>query len=187
MDTLTITRHVRSVCSRDVKCIDTFVIYLNGPTTKNGDLLLWDWNTDGKASRSEILTIDELLYPIQNCNAKNYLLIADQNYAGHVIEYVELGRKLKKRNFEKITVLTASNKNSYTWKRDFTKMFIRLDNNMIDDPKVSSPTARRISSIAKVFEMIHNDSYLVKLCLCAYVTTWSGVLCANQTFCAEIH
>lgn len=133
------------------------MIYLNGPTTKSGDLLLWDWNADGKASRSEILTIDELLYPIQNCNAKNYLLIADQNYAGHVIAYVELGRKLKKRNFEKITVLTASNKNSYTWKRDFTKMFIRLDNNMIDDPTMSSPTARRISSIAKVLKIVHES------------------------------
>uniref|UniRef100_A0A069DNE7 Putative cnidarian restricted protein n=1 Tax=Clytia hemisphaerica TaxID=252671 RepID=A0A069DNE7_9CNID len=51
VDALTITRHVRSVCSRNTKCIDTFVIYLNGPTTKNGDLLLWDWNADGKAKQ----------------------------------------------------------------------------------------------------------------------------------------
>ena len=153
VDALTITRHVRAVCSRDVKCIDTFVIYLNGPTTKSGDLLLWDWNADGKASRSEILTIEELLYPIQNCNAKNYLLVADQNYAGHLVEYVQLGRKLKRRNFDKITVLTASNKNSYTWKRDFTKMFVQLDNSLIDEKTTShqaKPSARRISSIAEV-------------------------------------
>jgi len=148
VDVSTITRQVKSVCSKFTTCIDTFVIYLNGPTTKNGDLLLWDWNGDGKASNSEILSIAELILPLKDCNAKNVLIIADQNYAGHLIDHVDRGRDTG--NYKNVHVITATNRGSYSWGRDFTKMFIKLDNDMIDKGYVETPNARRISSIAEV-------------------------------------
>lgn len=149
VDASSIVQHVKEVCSKDTKCIDTFVIYLNGPATSSGDLLLWDFNQDGVVGTTETLSISNLLAPLRDCNAKNYLLIVDQNFAGHFIEHVKKGRALKYRNFENIHVLTASNKQSLSWKRDFTEKFIEYDNNHIDSQ--DAPTfARRISYIAKV-------------------------------------
>lgn len=154
VDASSILQHVKEVCSKDTKCIDTFVMYFNGPVTRSGDLLLWDWNQDGVVSSTETLSVKDLLAQFQDCNAKNYLLIVDQNFAGHFIDHVKQGRALKYRNFEKIHVLTASNKKSLSWKRDFTEKFIEYDNNHIDSK--DAPTfARRISYIAKVNISLH--------------------------------
>lgn len=149
VDASSIIQHVKGVCSKDTKCIDTLVMYLNGPVTENGDLLLWDWNQDGVVGSAEKLSVKDLLEQFRDCNAKNYLLIVDQNFAGHFIEHVKKGRALKYKNFEKIHVLTASNKQSLSWKRNFTKSFIEYDNNHIDS-KNAQTFARRISYIAKV-------------------------------------
>lgn len=149
IDASTIVQHVKDVCSKDTQCIDTFVVYLNGPATKDGNILLWDWNQDGSAGNTEVLSIKDLLAPLKNCNAKNFLFIVDQNFAGHFIDQVKQGRKSNLRNFDKIHVLTASNKNTYSWSRDFTRKFIEYDNNHIDS-KYAKTFARKISSIAKV-------------------------------------
>ena len=146
-----ITSHVQSICSKSSRCIDTFVIYLNGPTTKNGDLVLWDWDKDKKAIDSEILTVEELVSSLRHCNAKNVLIIADQNYAGHLIDHVQRQRASGRKSFMKVHILTATDKGSYAWKRDFTQMFIKLDNDMIGNAgQVTKPNSRRISSIAEV-------------------------------------
>ena len=139
-----ITDHIESVCRKSSRCIDTLVIYLNGPTLPNGDMLMWDRNSDGSASASEILTIKELLNPFKKCGAKHFLIIADQNYAGHIIDEVKTGVKLRYKNFGKIHVVSASTKRSWAWDRSFTKKFIEYDN--FD----SGTSSRKISDIVKV-------------------------------------
>lgn len=120
------------------------------PTLKNnGDLLLWDHNADGSHSDTETIKIDRLLAPLKRCGAKNYLIIADQNYAGRIIYEVKRGRQLGFRNFDKIHVVAASSSESYSWKRSFTKNFILYDNVHIDSANETA-SSRRISDIYKV-------------------------------------
>ena len=145
-----VMNHIEHICRKRRQCIDTFVIYLNGPTLKkNGNLLLWDHNADGSNSDTETIKIADLLAPIRRCGAKNYLIIADQNYAGRIIAEVEKGRRKNYRNFRNIHVVTASSSHSYSWRRTFTKAFILYDNVYIDSANETAST-RRIADIYRV-------------------------------------
>lgn len=142
--------HIEHICRKSRQCIDTFVLYLNGPTLKNkGDLLLWDHNADGSYSDTETIKLNELLAPLRRCGAKNYIIIADQNYAGRIIRLVKKGRLAGYRNFNKIHVITASSEMSYSWKSSFTENFILHDNVNMDSPFERAST-RRIADIYKV-------------------------------------
>ena len=128
------------------------MIYLNGPTLRNGDILLWDKNEDRSASDFGKLSISKLLTPLENCGAKNIIIIADQNHAGHVIDEVSKGRSRGIKNFNKIFVIASSAKDTYTYKRDFTQKFIQQDNVYIDSSK-STATSRLLINISKVIFM----------------------------------
>ena len=161
--------HIEDVCKKSRQCIDTLVLYLNGPTLKaNGDLLLWDHNADGIYSETETIKLVDLLAPLRRCGAKNYLVIADQNYAGRIITEVERGRALGYRNFNKIHVVTASSERSYTWKRSFTKNFIHHDNILFDRRVNETGPTRRIKDIFKVDSSllsVHSVFFYVR-CIC---------------------
>ena len=123
-----ILSHIGDICRISSACIDSFVIYLNGPTMMNGNMLLWDRNRDGIADGTEILKVKQLLEVLEDCNASWITIIADQNYAGHLVDRI---RDLRERQvymvLEKLSVYTSSTKRSYTWDRDFTKNWIQRD------------------------------------------------------------
>lgn len=116
--------------------------------------MLWDRDSDGKAAKAEIIEIPKLLEPLRTCSAKNFLIIADQNYAGHIIGEVLTQKELGYDNFKRVHVIAASTRKSYSWGRDFTKKFIELDNVHIDSRVDTSPS-RKISLIYKVSHVIH--------------------------------
>jgi len=45
-----IRRHITKIC-RTKHCADSLFIYLNSPTTGNGNFLLWDFNNNGMVRR----------------------------------------------------------------------------------------------------------------------------------------
>ncbi|XP_012566880.1 uncharacterized protein LOC100214463 isoform X1 [Hydra vulgaris] len=147
-DSNVISNHLKHVCELNEHCIDTLTIYLNGPTLRNGDILLWDKNKDGTASDFGKLSINKLLSPLENCGAKDIIIIADQNHAGHIIDEVTKGRKRGIKNFNNIFVIASSAKDTYTYKRDFTQKFIQLDNVHIDS-STSIATSRLLVNISK--------------------------------------
>ena len=154
-----IIRHLKYICQRKHRCVDTITVYLNGPTFLNGDILLWDRNRDGRATDMEVLTIDELLTPFGNCGARNVLLLADQNYAGNIVNRI---RKLRNKSsqYNNVHVITASSKKSLSYERTFTEEFIKRDNVWIDD-RSATAQARQIKHIFKVtfyvclFRIVH--------------------------------
>ena len=124
-----ILTYIGDICRISPECIDSFVIYLNGPTMMNGNMLLWDRNRDGIADGTEILKVKQLLDALEDCNASWITIIADQNYAGHLVDRI---RDLRGRQgslvLRKLSVYTSSTKRSYTWDRDFTTTWIQRDN-----------------------------------------------------------
>ena len=48
--------HILSLCRSVFQCADSFVIYLNGPTTSDGSILLWDNNRNGKVGSLNFLS-----------------------------------------------------------------------------------------------------------------------------------
>jgi len=128
-----IVNHIKEeICTQKSRCVDTLTLYLNGPTFQNGDILLWDRNRDGHATDLEVLKLDDLLKPLGNCGARNIIIIADQNYAGHIISKI-LNLRKTNSNYDKVHVITASSKRSWSYSRDFTKGLIQYDNVYIDD------------------------------------------------------
>ncbi|XP_057293429.1 uncharacterized protein LOC130622051 isoform X1 [Hydractinia symbiolongicarpus] len=160
-DANAIIDHIKKVCTKRPQCIDTFVLYLNGPALPNGNIMLWDRDSDGKAAKAEIIEIPKLLEPLKTCNAKNFLIIADQNYAGHIIGEVVTQKNLGYDNFKRVHVIAASTRRSYSWGRDFTKKFIELDNVHIDSRVDTSPS-RKISLIYKDLQKMLPAKYRLR-------------------------
>ncbi len=143
-----ILSHITDICRISTRCIDTFLLYLNGPTMMNGNMLLWDRNRDGIADGTEILKVRQLLEALKNCNASWITIIADQNYAGHLLDRI---RDLRARNediFKRISVYASTTKKSYTWNRDFTKYWIQRDNIWLQ--KNQTGVARKMREVYKV-------------------------------------
>jgi len=46
-DKASIRNHITSLCQTAL-CVDSLVLYLNGPTISDGSILLWDINGDGE-------------------------------------------------------------------------------------------------------------------------------------------
>ena len=116
---------------------------------QNGNMLLWDRNRDGIADGAEILKVRQLLQTLKNCNASWITIIADQNYAGHLLDRI---RDLRTRKvnpiFERISVYASATKRSYTWNRDFTKKWIERDNIWLQ--KNQTGVARKMRDVYKV-------------------------------------
>lgn len=151
-----ILSHIGDICRISPDCIDSFVIYLNGPTLMNGNMLLWDRNRDGIADGTEVLKVRQLLETLEDCNASWITIIADQNYAGHLVDRIRdlRGRKANKV-FEKISVYTSSTKRSYTWNRDFTMKWIERDNIWLQ--KNQTGVARKTREVYKVMLMLRHS------------------------------
>ena len=144
-----ILSHIGDICKISSECIDSFVIYLNGPTLMNGNMLLWDRNRDGVADGTEILKVRQLLGTLEDCNASWITIIADQNYAGHLVDRIrDLRSRRANQVFEKISVYASSTKRSYTWDRSFTRYWIARDN--IWFQKNQTGVARKTREVYKV-------------------------------------
>lgn len=69
--------HIRSTCDNR-HCADTFFIYLNNPTTFEGDFLLWDMDGNGMADELEVYTVKEFLSDLAGCEAKRVVVLVEQ-------------------------------------------------------------------------------------------------------------
>ncbi|CAL8113367.1 unnamed protein product [Orchesella dallaii] len=70
--------HLRTICETR-HCADTLYIYLNNPTTIEGDMLLWDTDYNGMVDELEIYTVKEFLSDILGCEARRVILVVDQS------------------------------------------------------------------------------------------------------------
>ncbi|ODM92817.1 hypothetical protein Ocin01_13863 [Orchesella cincta] len=70
--------HLRTICETR-HCADTLYIYLNNPTTIEGDMLLWDADYNGQVDELEIYTVKEFLSDILGCEARRVILVVDQS------------------------------------------------------------------------------------------------------------
>lgn len=124
----------------------------------NGNMLLWDRNRDGIADGTEILKVRQLLGTLAGCSATWITIIADQNYAGHLVDRIR-DLRARKANpvFEKISVYTSTTKRSYTWDRYFTKTWVERDNIWIQ--KNQTGVARKTREIYKVFPPVSFACY----------------------------
>ena len=155
-----ILSHIGDICKISSECIDSFVIYLNGPTLMNGNMLLWDRNRDGVADGTEILKVRQLLGTLEDCNASWITIIADQNYAGHLVDRIrDLRSRRANQVFEKISVYASSTKRSYTWDRSFTRYWIARDN--IWFQKNQTGVARKTREVYKVKRRVVKITFIV--------------------------
>ncbi|GFU55336.1 uncharacterized protein NPIL_263371 [Nephila pilipes] len=111
---LTMRYHIRKLC-RSALCADSFVIYLNSPTTSDGTSLLWDIDRNGLIDKNEVYTIRELLFDTQNCMAQQLYIIADQNFSGKLIQALEHSTK-----HHKVAAFVSGQEHEYSWNGDFT-------------------------------------------------------------------
>ncbi|XP_055936942.1 uncharacterized protein LOC129966528 isoform X1 [Argiope bruennichi] len=111
---LTMRYHIRKIC-QTMHCADSFVIYLNSPTTNEGSSLLWDIDRNGQADDSEIYTIRELLQDTQDCMAQQLYIIADQNFSGKLIHALEHSSR-----HQNVMAFASGREHEYSWNGDFT-------------------------------------------------------------------
>ena len=147
-----ILSYISNICTRGPQCVDTLVIYLNGPAMMNGNMLLWDRNGDGIADGTEILRIRQILERLKNCSATWVNIIADQNYAGHLVDKIR-EEKLRHSDstdsiYHKISVYTSTTKRSYSWGNEFTRKWIQTDNIFLETNQTG--VARKMRNVYKV-------------------------------------
>lgn len=70
--------HIRTTCDNR-HCADTLFIYLNNPTTFEGDFLLWDVDRNGIADELETYTVKEFLSDLAGCEAKRVVVMVEQS------------------------------------------------------------------------------------------------------------
>lgn len=115
----------------------------------NGNMLLWDRNRDGIADGTEVLKVRQLLEALEDCNASWITIIADQNYAGHLVDRMrDLRVRRANKVFEKLSVYASSTKRSYTWDRHFTTTWIEKDSIWLQ--KNQTGVARKTREVYKV-------------------------------------
>ncbi|XP_067127316.1 uncharacterized protein [Centruroides vittatus] len=69
-------------------CLDTLLIYLNSPATRNGSSLLWDADGDGKVDPDEEYSAAELSSDLDNCRAGRVLLLLDQSFSDRLVDAI---------------------------------------------------------------------------------------------------
>ncbi|XP_057369384.1 uncharacterized protein LOC130690390 [Daphnia carinata] len=84
--------HIRTVCTTP-HCADSFVIYLSSPTRSDGASLLWDADNNGEYDETKVYTIREFLRDIQDCLARQVVVLVDQNYSGLLADSLKRSKR----------------------------------------------------------------------------------------------
>ncbi|PRD26930.1 UNVERIFIED_CONTAM: hypothetical protein NCL1_36746 [Trichonephila clavipes] len=120
---LTMRYYIRKLC-RSSLCADSFVIYLNSPTTSDGTSLLWDIDRNGLIDKNEVYTIRELLHDTQHCMAQQLYIIADQNFSGKLVHALEHSSK-----HNNVMAFASGHEHEYSWNGDFTTQWAMYTGN----------------------------------------------------------
>lgn len=90
---LAMRNHLRTLCS-SAHCVDSLVVYLSSPTRSNdGASLLWDADLNGEVDETEVYTVREFLRDIQDCAARQVVVMADQNHSELLIEALQRSKR----------------------------------------------------------------------------------------------
>lgn len=74
-----VRNHLRTMCRSE--CVDSLVLYLNGPTLADGSMLFWDENGNGKVDLDERYSVKELVDDVADCHASQLVILAQQGHA----------------------------------------------------------------------------------------------------------
>ncbi|XP_066302596.1 uncharacterized protein [Branchiostoma lanceolatum] len=115
---LSIRNFIVNTC-RHPTCVETLVIYLNSPATNDDEMLLWDKDGDGQASKSESYKVSEFLEDIENCLARRVFVFVDQSYSGSFVDKLRASRR-----HTNVAVFVSSKANEYSWNTEFTMRWV---------------------------------------------------------------
>ncbi|XP_077973961.1 uncharacterized protein LOC144429658 [Styela clava] len=106
-----IRHHISTLCSSEF-CVDSFVIYLNGPSTSDGAILLWDKNGDGLVDTEESYTAQEVISDVTGCAANQVILMVDQSYSDAVVSELKYLRK-RTNQLDNVVLMTNGESSEY--------------------------------------------------------------------------
>ncbi|CAB3368085.1 Hypothetical predicted protein [Cloeon dipterum] len=139
-------KHLRTLCNTK-PCVETLVLYLNSPTLPNGNSLLWDADKNGEASPEEQFTVDEMLSSLQDCSAKQVVLLVDQSYSGVFTKKQSKNRKLRSN----VIIVTSTSERQAAFGSDFRKYWSKeglgekcinnIYDEYINDPRTEDMTS----------------------------------------------
>ncbi|GAB6027493.1 hypothetical protein CHUAL_001745 [Chamberlinius hualienensis] len=107
--------YIQHVCQAPL-CVDSLVIYLNNPITRDGHMLLWDIDDNGQMDSTEYYTLKEFYSDVNNCNAHQVYIFADQSYSGHLVNYFA-----QSNQNANIIVMGSGTEDDYSYNNEFTK------------------------------------------------------------------
>ncbi|CAM1307787.1 Uncharacterised protein g4688 [Pycnogonum litorale] len=106
--------HINKMCN-SAHCVDSFVMYVNGPATHDGSILLWDVDSNGIVGTYEKYTVDELMEDLEECLARRIFIVADYSYSGRLAAGFESSSKHKN-----VQVFASGRPSEYSYRSEFT-------------------------------------------------------------------
>lgn len=120
---ITAKEYIRKLC-RSSLCVDTFTLYLTGPSKSDGSLLFWD-NGNGLTETSEIYSPRELLEDVKNCSARRLFIVADYSYSGAMIEKIKTRMDRHPAQYRNLMAISSTLWNQSSWRSDFAEAFVK--------------------------------------------------------------
>lgn len=118
-----VKEHIKQLC-RSLFCVDTFTLYLTGPSNSDGALMFRD-RGDGITEDSELYTPKQILEDIKNCSARRIFLVADYSYSGAMINRLRNRIKRHPDQFRNIMAISSTGWGEYARRSDFTDAFVK--------------------------------------------------------------
>ena len=140
------SKYIKGLCRAHSSCVDTFTLYLTGPSNSDGSLLFWD--TTGKGLMTEngmLYTPKELFDDLKNCSAKRIFIVADYSYAGVMMNKMKSRMLRHRRHFRNVLVMSSASVGEYSLGSDFTFALIN-----------QSRTGNHIKCVREVFQVSTN-------------------------------
>ncbi|XP_076819417.1 uncharacterized protein LOC143465133 [Clavelina lepadiformis] len=126
-----VRNHISTLC-HSALCVDSLVIFLNGPATSNGALLLKDINKNGVADTNELYGVNEILADVAQCDANHLFIFVDQSYSGAMT--LALRQRIhddefaaeRRSTWNRVVLLTSGDAWEWSWYRDATEHWSNL-------------------------------------------------------------
>ncbi|XP_005094755.2 uncharacterized protein LOC101864447 [Aplysia californica] len=112
---LALRYHLQRMCASP-HCVDSLALYLNGPATHHGNMLLWDVNFNGMAEEEERYTVEELLSDLADCAARQVFLLVDQSYSGEISHALR-----SSTSHENVLVISSGKGFQYSYNSELTR------------------------------------------------------------------
>ena len=119
-----VKEYIKKLC-RPSKCVDTFTLYLTGPSNSDGSLLFWDGDKAGITEEHEMYTPKELLEDVKNCSARRLFIVADYSYSGAMINRLKSRIRRHPEQFRNLVAISSASWGEYAWRSDFTDAFVK--------------------------------------------------------------